>query len=218
MRPIRSQSAGGSALSAWFHAAKGPSGTKTTAYEITLRKIVHVTIAGRPVHGRSRIDVPGISSSLNPNIQSMKARRFFVTALLLAAGAAACSDNDKQIDQPQEPELYPITVTRSETYSIEVKDREKAGEKVEATVESLDQTMRIASVLVNGAPWSMLSGDDAHAVYTFTMPDKPVTLAAVMEKRGSVEPETYSIRSLPNDYCEIEVADHAGGGKSSVCA
>lgn len=141
----------------------------------------------------------------------MNIQRFILMAALLATGAVACNDDDKQIEEIQQ---YPITAAQSEQYRIDVKERETAGKQVSATVTSLDQTMRIAGVTCNDMPCTFRSGDDAEGVWEFTMPAAAVTLTAQMEKRTPVEPETYSITVIPNEYCEVEVAESAKAGES----
>lgn len=142
----------------------------------------------------------------------MKLSRLIVLASLVLVGVSSCDHSDSQIDE-QHPQLYPITASQSEQYRIEVKQQEQAGQKVTASVTALDESLRIASVTFNGSPCTLLSGDDAHASYEFIMPAKPVTLAAVMQKREPEEPEAHSIHTTPDDYYEMEAPESARGGE-----
>lgn len=71
--------------------------------------------------------------------------------------------------------------------------------------------MRIVAVTWNDNPCKLLSAESPEFTYEFTMPDEDVALAVETEP---IEPEYHSIRVVPSDFCEIEVADKAKTGET----
>ena len=126
---------------------------------------------------------------------------------LLAGTLWSCDDSDSKVTDAS----HSITAAQNEFCRIDVREKEVAGEQVQATVTLLDPAREITRVTCNDEPCTFVSGEGAEFIYEFTMPDENVVLAAETRLK---EVEHHAIRVTPNQFCEITAPENAGGGKS----
>lgn len=120
----------------------------------------------------------------------------FAALWLIAALALVSACSGREDSGANEPEKYAITAEASDDYKITVADEAAEGEAVTFTVNVTNPDKYIC-----GATYNDIALSSENNTFSFYMPDKEVTLTAVLADREEV------LVSGPSDFVQFNLAN-----------